>query len=171
MTGDERKVNGFLLAGGIVLVVCGVVVFAMPSLFLEFLTVWAGIGFIVSGVTGLISCFRARKAGEGLGLSLFMAALDFAIGLLLVIHPFAFATLVPWLLGIAFIVFGALEVMGTFPFALHIPELRTIMVISGVLSAVIGVMFIIWPSSLSIWVAVFAFVRGITLIAIGLTSR
>lgn len=167
----DRTVNWWLVVGGAVLAVCGIAIFAAPGLFLEFLTVWAGVAFVVSGVAGVISYLRLRRGLAGGGWSLAMALLDILVGILLIAHPFAFAGVIPWMLGLAFIVFGAVEVAGMMPFAKLIPESRIIAIISGVLSIVVGIMFIIWPASLSIWVAAFAFVRGITLIVMGVTAR
>lgn len=167
----ERKANWWLVLGGVVLILCGIAIFAAPGFFLGFLTVWAGIGFLVSGVSGVVSYFHVRKTRENAGFHLLMALLDFAVGAVLVLHPFAFAEVLPWILGVAFIVFGVAELVGLMPFSRLVPETRTVVAISGVLSAIVGVMFIVWPASLSIWVAAFALVRGITLVAVGFTSR
>lgn len=171
VAGEERKVNWWLVIGGAVLVVCGIAVFAMPGFFLEFLTVWAGAGFLVSGVAGIVSYVQMRRVYAGSGWNLFMAILDIVVGLLLIAHPFAFAEVIPWMLGVAFIAFGVVEIAGFIPFSALIPDVRVIAIISGVLCIVVGIMFIVWPASLSIWIAAFALVRGITLFAMGFTSR
>ena len=168
---SERKTNWWLVVGGIILVVCGFAIFAAPGFFLEFLTIWAGAGFLISGVAGIASYIQLRKVKPGAGWDLFMAILDIVVGIMLIAHPFAFASFIPWMLGIVFILFGILEVAGMMPFAKFIPEVRAIAVISGILSIIVGIMFIVWPASLSIWIAAFALVRGITLVAMGFTSR
>lgn len=169
--GTQRKINWWLIISGVVLVVCGIAIFAAPSFFLEFLTLWAGIGFLVSGVMGIASYFQVRKIAPNAGWHLFMAVLDIAVGLMLILHPLAFATLLPWLLGAVFIGFGVIQIAGLMPFGQLMPETRIVAIISGVLSVLVGVMFIVWPASLSIWVAAFALVRGITLLAMGFTAR
>jgi len=171
MSNSERSVNWPLALGGIVLVICGIAVFAAPASSLKFLPVWAGIGFLVSGAMGIVSYVRTTKHMGKAGFHMFMAALDIAVGVILVVHPFAFAEVIPGLLGISFIVFGVAEVAGLMPFTHLFPETRTIAVISGVLSVLAGVMFLVWPASLSLWVAAFVLVRGITLIAVGFILR
>ena len=170
-SGAMRKTNWWLVIGGVVLVICGIAVFAAPSFFLEFLTVWAGIGFLVSGITGMASYVQMRKVLDNAGWHLFMAVLDVIIGIVLIVHPIAFADVIPWMLGAVFMGFGLVEIIGLMPFSRIVPETRTIAVISGVLSVLVGVMFIVWPESLSLWIAAFALVRGITLISVGFTFR
>lgn len=168
---EDHKTNWWLVLGGVVLVISGIAIFAAPSLFLEYLTVVAGIAFLISGASGVASYFRVRKAVDNAGWHLFMALLDVIIGILLIVHPYAFAAALPWLLGVAFVAFGVIEVIGLMPFSRLVPETRTIAIISGVLSILVGIMFIVWPASLSLWIAAFALVRGITLVAVGFTSR
>ncbi|MBQ9000921.1 MAG: DUF308 domain-containing protein [Eggerthellaceae bacterium] len=167
----NRKVNWWLVIGGAVLVVCGIAIFVAPAFFLEFITVWAGAGFIVSGVAGFMSYFQRRRGRDGAAWSLVMAILDLLLGILFIFHPFAFVSAIPWILGVAIIVFGIAEIVGMMPFARLVPESRIVAIISGVLSVIVGVMFVVWPASLSIWIAVFALVRGITLVVAGLTAR
>lgn len=171
MSGETRKTNWWLVAGGAVLVLFGIAVFAAPGLFLEFLTIWAGIGFLISGVSGIMSYRQVRRARGSAGWHLFMAVLDIVIGILLIAHPLAFAEVIPWMLGIFFVAFGAVEIVGLMPFSRLVPETRIVAVISGVLSVLVGIMLFVWPASLSWWIAAFALVRGITLVAVGFTSR
>ena len=153
----ERRVNWWLVLGGAALVVFAVCTFVAPMLFLEFLTVWAGVSFLFSAVMGFVTYVKA--------------ALDLAMGILIIMHPIAFAPVLPWLLGVFFIIFGVLEMVGTAPLRQYVPESRIIMIISAILTVVVGIMFIIWPASLSIWVAAFALIRGISLIVGGFTTR
>lgn len=171
MAVGRRRANWFLMGGGIVMVLCGVVALFAPHLFLGFLTVWAGVGFIIAGFAGIGSYIQGRGVRDTSGLSLFMAVLDLVVGALLIVYPFAFMPAFSWLVGVSFIAYGVLEIAGTFPFAALIPESRPIMIISGVLTFIIGLVFIIWPASFAIWVAAFALVRGITLIVVAITSR
>ena len=165
-----RKTNWWLVVAGVVLVLFGAAALGAPWAFLEFLTIWAGAGFIISGIAGAVSYFQMRKFGAS-GWNLAMAVIDVILGILLIMHPFAFAGVIPWMLGVAFIVFGVLELTGSMPFARLMPESRPVMIVSSVLSIIVGVMFIVQPASFSIWVAAFALVRGVTLVFMGFTAR
>ena len=130
----------------------------------------AGVGFLFAGLSGAVTFVQVRRL-PGAMWTLIMAVLDILVGALMLMHPFVFAPVLPWMLGASFIVFGIVETIGTIPLGMLAPESRPITVVSGILTVVVGAMFIIWPTSLSIWVAAFALVRGVTLIATGLTSR
>ncbi len=166
----ERKTNWWLVLAGVLLVAFSVCAFVAPYFFLEFITIWAGVGFLFSGVMGVMSYIKYRHLPNA-GWSLLMAILDALIGIMMILHPIAFAPVLPWILGVFLIVFGIFEAGATIPLGSLIPESRGIAIVSGLLTVVVGVMFIIYPSSLSIWVAAFALIRGITLVVAGFTSR
>ena len=166
----ERKVNWWLVLGGAILLVFAIGTFGYPAVFLDLITITAGVGFLISGVSGVITYAQTRYF-SGAGWTLLMAILDIVVGVMMLVNPLVFAPVLPWMLGITFIVFGILEIGGTAPLGVVVPESRPIIIVSGILTIVVGIMFVIWPTSLSIWVAAFAAVRGITLIAMGFMSR
>ena len=166
----ERKTNWWLIIAGIVLMIFAIGTFAFPVFFLELITITAGIGFLFAGVSGIATFFQVRSL-PGAGWTLLMAVLDILVGALMLMHPVVFAPVLPWILGASFVLFGIVETAGTAPLGKLIPESRPITIVSGVLTILVGIMFIVWPTSLSIWVAAFAAVRGITLIAMGIMSR
>lgn len=165
-----RKTNWWLVLAGVALVLFAFAAFFAPYLFLEFITTVAGVAFLFSGAMGVGSFFKVRGLPNA-GWSLLMAVLDVFIGIMMVLHPVVFAPVLPWILGVFFIVFGVLEAGATIPLGSLIPESRGMAIVSGVLTVVVGVMFLVWPESLSIWVAMFALIRGITLVLAGFTSR
>lgn len=165
-----RRTNWWLVCGGAVLVLLAAGTFAFPQIFLKTITVLAGFGFLVSGVSGVATYARSRLL-PGAVWTLVFAIFDFIVGVMMLAYPTVLAPSAPWALGIVFIAFGVVEVVGTTPLSRSVPELRPINIVSGILSAIVGVVFIIWPESLSLWIAAFAAVRGITLVAMGYLSR
>lgn len=165
-----RKTNWWLVLAGVLLLAFAVAAFLAPYLFLEFITIAAGVSFVFSGIMGIGSYFKLRRLPNA-GWSLLMAVLDILVGIMLILHPVAFAPVLPWILGVFFIVFGVCEAGATIPLGSLIPESRGIAIVSGVLTVIVGIMFIVWPDSLSLWVAMFALIRAITLIVAGFTSR
>lgn len=166
-----QEVNWWYVAGGFILAFCGIVALVSPSLFMAYLTIFAGAGFLLSGFAGLISYWKTRHYKDTSKANLIMAILDIIVGILLIAYPFALEGVVPWFLGVVFILFGILEIIGVMPFAKFQLDSRAIMVIAGILAIIVGVLFIVWPESLSLWIAAFALVRGITLVAVGFTER
>lgn len=170
-SGAKRGPNWWLVVSGLLLALCGVAIFVTPGFFLEFLTVWAGAGFLISGIAGIGSYIQLHKIHQGAVWGLFMGVLDIVVGIMLIAYPFAFSQAIPWVLGAVFIAFGIAQVVGIVTSGVLVPEMRIISMISGILCALVGVMFIVWPSSLSIWIAALALVRGITLVAMGFTAK
>lgn len=167
---EPRGINWWLIAGGIVLIIFAIGTFAAPVFFLELVTIMAGFGFVFSGVTNIVTYFRLRPIPGAAG-TLLMAVLDIAVGVLMLVYPLVFAPVLPWMLGACFVAFGLLEIVGSAPLGQVVPESRVIMVISGILTVVVGAMFFMWPESLSIWVAAFALIRGVTLIVCAIANR
>lgn len=167
---QERIVNWPIVASGVLLVVFAAIVFFAPVFFLELITVIAGIGFLVSAVTGFIAYWKLRCFEGGVGV-LLMSVSDFIIAALLLLHPMMSAAVISGFLGIVFVVFGICEIAGTSPIGKLLPETRAVLIVAGILTVVVGIMFVIWPSSLSIWVAAFALIRGITLIISGANAH
>lgn len=171
MAERTKTTNWWYVGGGVILLLCGAAALLAPHIFLAYLTVFAGLGFLLSCFAGLMSYRSAQRVKGSTGTTILMAVLDGILGVLLMAYPFAFEAVIPWLLGVGFIAFGVMEIVGVMPFTRFASDSRTIMVIAGILAIVVGVMFIVWPASLSIWIAAFALVRGITLIAVGFTAR
>ena len=165
-----RKTNWWLVAAGVALVAFAIATFLAPYLFLELITTISGIAFLFSGAMGIGSYFQVRGLPNA-GWSLLMAILDVLVGIMMLLHPVVFAPVLPWILGVSFVVFGILEAGATIPLGSLIPESRGMAIVSGLLTIVVGIMFIVWPESLSIWVAMFSLIRGITLVVAGFTSR
>ena len=93
--------------------------------------------------------------------------LDVLIGAMFVIHPFAFAAVLPWVIGAFVLVFGIYEVVTTFMVKRAGLPLWGWMLFSGVLSIVIGFMFFSIPEMLALFIALFALLRGVDLIVVG----
>ena len=166
----ERRTNWWLVFGGAILILFAIGTFAFPILFLATITILAGAGFLLSGAAGVATFFRSRGL-PGAGWTLVLSILDTVVGVMMLVHPVAFAPTFPWILGIAFIGFGIVEVVGTTPIGRIVPESRPITIVSGILTVLVGVLFLVWPESLSMWVAAFAALRGITLVVMGFLSR
>ena len=93
--------------------------------------------------------------------------LDVLIGAMFVIHPFAFAAVLPWVIGAFVLVFGIYEVVATFMVKRAGLPLWGWMLFSGVISIVIGFMFFSMPEMLALFIALFALLRGVDLIVVG----
>lgn len=166
----QHQPNWWLVAGGVVLVLFAMGTFAFPTLFLKAVTIWAGVGFLFASVMTIGAYVQSSRL-TGAGWALIMAVLDIVVGVMMLVHPVALSSTIPWILGVVFALFGVVEIAGVVSLGRLLPESRPIMVVSGLLTVVVGIMFVVWPTSLSLWIAAFAVVRGITLVVMGLISH
>ena len=93
--------------------------------------------------------------------------LDVRIGAMFVIHPFAFAAVLPWVIGAFVLVFGVYEVVAAFMIKRSGLPLWGWMLVSGIISIVIGFLFFYLPEMLALFIALFALLRGVDLIVVG----
>ena len=152
-----RKHDWGLIVAGILLVLCAFFFVVAPGLTLVTITAIAGAAFLVSGIFDIINYVRFHKVMNLSGWAIAYAVLDIVIGLMFLIHPLAFAGVIPWVIGAFFVIFGAFEVVGSWGW----------MLFSGIVSVLCGITFFVAPASFSIFLSVFILMRGVSLVFYG----
>ena len=168
-TKTER--NWQLIVAGILFIIFGLVCAFFPGLTLASIAFIVGAAFVVSGVVNIATFIRDRDLLGFSGWILAYGILDVLIGAMFVIHPFAFAAVLPWVIGAFVLVFGIYEVVATFMVKRAGLPLWGWMLFSGVISIVIGFMFFSMPEMLALFIALFALLRGVDLIVMGANAR
>ena len=145
---------------GLVTLALGVVVLVWPSETLKVLSILLGIQILLFGVFRLISAFSSRTAAPGLvG---FVGVVSMVIGVAVLRHPFEAVAVLAVLLGIAWIVGGAIELMSAVADARL--EHRGLVAAAAGLSILAGIVVVSWPAPT---VTVIAWVAGLYLAAFG----
>lgn len=162
-----KKRDWSLIIIGVLLAVCGMVFFFSPIGSLITLTIFAGAFFVVAGVFDIINYFRFNKTGMMSGWVIVYGILDIIIGLMLIVHPIALAAVIPWIIGVFVVVFGAFECIESFNLKKRGFQYWWWTLISGILSVIIGLLFFFVPASVIIYLAIFLMVRGISLVVFG----
>ena len=103
-TKTER--NWQLIVAGILFIIFGLVCAFFPGLTLASIAFIVGAAFVVSGVVNIATFIRDRDLLGFSGWILAYGILDVLIGAMFVIHPFAFAAVLPWVIGAFVLVFG-----------------------------------------------------------------
>ena len=170
METTKRRDWGLVIAG-VLLVLCGVFFLFAPGLTLVTMTAFAGAAFLVSGIFDIISYIRFRKVANLSGWAIAYAILDIIVGLMFLIHPLALAAVIPWLIGLFFIVFGVFEIVGSFRMKGTGSRLWGWMLFSGIVGALCGVCFFVFPASIVIFMAAFVIMRGVSLAVYGASTR
>lgn len=162
-----KKHDWGLIIAGVLLVLCALLFLVAPGLTLVTITAIAGAAFLVSGIFDIINYVRFRSVMNLSGWALAYAILDIIIGLMFLVHPLAFAAVIPWVIGAFFVVFGVFEIIGSFKIKKAGAPMWGWMLFSGIVSALCSVTFFAMPAALSIFLSVFILMRGVSLLFYG----
>jgi uncharacterized membrane protein HdeD (DUF308 family) len=160
-----------LLVRGVIAVLFGLMAIVWPGITAVALAVLWGFWALVDGVVNLVAAFQ--KGGTGKGWKIVFGVISIVAGLIAVIHPFDVALTLTWILGIWFIVTAVFQGVGAFSSTRTRP--RWMLVVSAVLSLVIGILFVAKPGvgvlSIVLWVGVVAIIWGVILIIAAFAAR
>ena len=166
----KKDKNWSIIVPGALLIFFGILCAFYPGLTLLSVTFVAGAGFIFAGVVNFVSYFRERKIQKLTGWYIAYGILDIIIGLMFVIHPLATAYVLPWLIGSFVIAYAIVEIFSIVAMRKQLGSIWGVGLVSAILSLIIGIMFFIFPETLVVFIAVFAIIRGATLIAAGFSG-
>ena len=107
----KKKWDWSLILAGILLLACGLLCCFAPNLTLATIAMIAGVGFLLSGVLGIVFYVRFRSMMSVSGWSLAYAILDVLIGLMFVLHPLVGGAAISWLVALCFLVFGLFSLL------------------------------------------------------------
>lgn len=164
---SKTERNWQLIVAGVLFILFGLVCAFFPGLTLASIAFMVGAAFVVSGVVNIATFIRDRELLGFSGWILAYGILDVLIGAMFVIHPFAFAAVLPWVIGAFVLIFGAYEVVAAFMIKRSGLPLWGWMLVSGIISIVIGFLFFYLLEMLALFIALFALLRGVDLIVVG----
>jgi len=162
-----KKRDWGLIVIGVLMALAGVSFIALPGITLVAITLFAGAAFLVSGVFDIISYVRFRKSMDLSRWLIVYAVFDIIIGAIFLLNPIVLAAVLPWAIGLFFVVFGIFEVVGSFRIRNTEAPLWGWMLASGLISVLCGVLFFIYPASFAIFIGIFTIVRGVSLVVYG----
>lgn len=146
---------------GVVTAVIGVIVIAWPSQTLTVLAVLLGIQLLLFGLYRLIHSFASDVRSPGL--MAFVGILGMIAGVIVIRNPFETLAVLATLLGVVWIVGGAIELMTAI--VDDSQGDRWFMVFAGLLSIAAGVIIVAWPAPT---LTVIAWIAGIYLVLSGI---
>ena len=146
---------------GVITIALGVIVMVWPSETLTVLAVLLGLQLLLFGIFRLINSFSSDARSPGL--LAFVGILGMVGGVVVLRHPFDTVVVLATLLGVVWVVGGAIELMTAVVDDSH--HDRWLMLISGLLSVAAGVVVIAWPAPT---VTVIAWISGIYLVVSGI---
>jgi uncharacterized membrane protein HdeD (DUF308 family) len=150
-----------LLFMGIVTLALGIVVIVWPSQTLTVLSILLGLQLLLTGIFRLILAFSDDT--ESPGLTGFIGVLLIIGGVVVLRNPFETVAVLATILGVAWIVIGAVEVIEAI--ANGRAHNRGMLALGGLLSLAAGIVVVVWPAPT---VTVVAWIAGFYLIVFGL---
>lgn len=161
------------LVAGIISLIGGLVALANPLAATLTAELLAGYMFILVGVLTLVSAF-GDQGWSGRILTILLGLLILFLGVNLVAHPLAGMISLTILTGVTMLVMGLFRLL--IAFSEQARGLRGVLVVSGVLSLVLGGMiFANWPQSaavvLGLFLAIELISNGVSLIVLSLVRK
>ncbi|HEU4330812.1 MAG TPA: HdeD family acid-resistance protein [Lapillicoccus sp.] len=162
---------GWLLVRGIIAILFGIMAIIWPGITAVALAVLWGVWALIEGVVNLVAGFQKGAAGRGW--KIFFGAVSIIAGLIAIVHPFDVAVVLTWVLGIWFLIAAVFQGIGAFSSTRTQP--RWLLLISAVLSLLIGILFVARPGvgvlSIVLWIGIVAIIWGIVLIIAAFGAR
>lgn len=146
---------------GVLTIALGIAVMVWPSQTLTVLAILLGLQLLLFGLFRLITSFSSDVRSPGL--LAFVGILGMVGGVIVLRHPFETVVVLATLLGVVWVVGGAIELMTAVVDDSHGD--RWLMLFSGLLSIAAGVIVIAWPAPT---VTVIAWISGIYLVISGI---
>lgn len=162
--------NWQLIVAGILLALFAAVCLFFPGITLGSIAFMVGAAFILSGVVNISTYVRDREFLALSGAVLAYGIIDVLIGLMFVIHPMIFAVVLPWVAGLFVIVFAVYEIIASFMARKGGFSLWGWLLFSGIVTLLMGIGFFMVPEMFAILIGLFALMRGVSLIVLGINA-
>jgi uncharacterized membrane protein HdeD (DUF308 family) len=152
----------------------GLVTFFAPGISLLALVLVFGAYALVDGILAIISAIRRERPGDRWWLLLLEGIVGIAAGVVAFLLPGMTAFVLLYVIAAWALVTGVLEIAAAIRLRKAIKG-EWLLVLSGILSVVLGVLLAVWPIpgvlAVVIWIGAYAFVFGALLLALGLRLR
>lgn len=155
---------------GAVAVVFGVIALAWPGITLWTLALVYGAYAFVDGVFALAAAIAGTAARRPWGMLLLEGIVGILIGLFAVLWTPAVAVALAYLVAFWAVLTGILEILAAIRLRQHITS-EWALVLGGVLSVLLGVLLILWPPLLAVFLGWYAIVWGVLLLTLAFRLR
>lgn len=168
MAGDRSAINivreSKILAYtvGALTLAAGIVLLFWPDRTITVVARLAGILLVVVGVGDLLDTIRHHRGMSYWALLMIRAAINLVFGVVLVFWPGITVGVLVWLIGLDFVIAGAIGLMARSQMA---PEFKSSITSRSIVTILFGIAIMVWPGAT---VAVVAFLVGALLILFGL---
>ena len=148
---------------GLVSLLAGLLLMFWPDRTAAVVGVILGVLFLVSGFAQSADAVTTHRKGSAWGFLLLRGVINIAFGLVLIFWTGAASTAIVWLIGLNFVLTGALALIASFLIDKEMG--RGSLILHGLLSIGIGIAVMAWPNSIKYAAAILI---AIVLILIGM---
>ncbi len=164
-----KKHDWGLVIGGILLIICAFIILFWPGITLVSLALLTGFLFLFAGGADLATFINVRKGTKHTGWILLNAILDIILGFMFLFHPLVAAEVLPWVAGCFVIAYGVMAIISSFSFKSY-GSMWVLMLLNGILSIIVGIMFVMNPATFVWFLGFFIVWRGILMIISGIVA-
>ena len=158
---------------GVMTLMVGLIALFLPGVTLTYLVLLFAAYMLVDGVCAIVSAVRAARRHERWGLLVFEGVIDLLAGALAIVWPLMTLVVLVSIMGAWAIVSGVLMLAAAF--RLHVEHGKWLMVLGGIVSAIWGILLLLWPVAgaivLTWWMGAYALVFGVTLLVLSFRLR
>lgn len=164
-----KKHDWSLVLCGVLVFIMGIIVLTWPGLSMVTLAIMAGIILIVAGIGSIVTYTKMKGIVDGAGWILANGICDIILGSMFLVWPITSAEMLPWIAGVFVMVYSIYAIIagvamkGTFPG-------WGLMLASGIIGILCGIMFIVSPASFVIFLGVYLICRGTMMAIDGIVS-
>ncbi|ALG07225.1 HdeD family acid-resistance protein [Kibdelosporangium phytohabitans] len=170
---DLPKAWGLVVLRGVLSVLFGLLALIWPGLTALALAVVFGVYALVDGIGLLMDAFRNPDRSNR-GMRIFGGILGVAAGVIAIVWPGITVAALAILVGAWALVTGIAEIAAAIRLRKQI-EGELLLGLAGLLSAIFGILVLLWPAlgvaAIAAFIGVFALIYGVVLIALGLRLR
>ena len=148
---------------GAVSLIAGLVLLFWPSRTGHVVAVILGVLFLVSGFAQAAEALTTHRKGSAWGFLLLRGIVNLGVGLVLIFWSGAATTAIVWLIGLDFVITGALALIASFMISKE--RGRGGLILHGLISIGVGIAVMAWPNSIKYAAAILI---SIVLIVLGL---
>ena len=156
-------------AVGAILLIAGLVLLFWPDRSLTVVARFIGIFLVVIGLAQAFEAVTTHRKGSYWGLLLLRGVINLGIGLALLFWPHATVHVVVWLVGLDLVLTGILAFIVSFQVPKELG--RGSLLLQAIVTVVLGVLIMAWPSAtltvISVILAVLLILFGLVLLASG----
>jgi uncharacterized membrane protein HdeD (DUF308 family) len=152
-----------VLIKGLIMIGLAFIVFNHPGDTLLGITLFIGIGVLITGISIIVIAFAGKKDMDNWGWKLAEGMLDVLFGFILIANPEITAVVIPFMIGFWVMFYGVLITVNAF----SSKKFSWALMLAGILTIILGYIIIFHPIifglTISVWV-------GITLLFVGISN-